>query len=340
LLSLIVMVIAGMADSSAYAATPSSLKLVPYNGGFFSINIPSGWQIITAGQCSTFAFVVRDPKNPLRQIFFFGEVGPIYLSEQQRQIDYQYMAMGGYPVSWTDMPCVAPLTPANFLANFYAIAASQTARQFMPQCPRLENLQVISEAPQPPSIAGGRTALVRGLFRRRGMVGQGQFVATVAPLSGMTGGPGAGIGFGFLIAGVTAPKREFAALLPVLSASLRSYSIPRSYVDNCLRMQRQTYAGIQKAGQTLREASDILMKGWSERNKTHDIIAEKRSDAMLGKERLYDPHTGEVYEFENGFYDNYNLHRQQYDMSNLQLLPGDNYELWMKAALNGQQHLR
>jgi len=324
---------------SAYAPTPPSLELVPYNGGFFSINIPSGWQIITAGQCSTFAFVVRDPKNPLRQLFFFGEVGPVYLSEQQRQIDYQYMAMGGYPVSWIDTPCVVPLTPANFLANFSAIAASKTAQQFMPQCPGLENFQTISEAPQPSPIAGGHTALVRGLFTRNGMVGQGQFMATVAPLLGMTGGPSAGIGFGFLIAGVTAPKHEFAALLPVLSASLRSYSIPRSYVDNCLRMQARAYAGIQKAGQTLRESSDILMKGWTERNKTYDIIAEKRSDAMLGKERVYNPDTGEVYEFENGFYDKYNLDRQRYEMSNLQLLPGDNYDLWMKAAKDGQQHL-
>ena len=41
-------------------------------------------------------------------------------------------------------------------------------------------------------------------------------------------------------------------------------------------------------------------------------MAEKRSDAMLGKERLYDPGTGEVYEFQNGFYDQYRLNPQEY----------------------------
>ena len=51
-----------------------------------------------------FAFVVRDPQNPLRQFFLFGEIGPVYLSEQQRQADYQYMSMGGVPVTWIDMP--------------------------------------------------------------------------------------------------------------------------------------------------------------------------------------------------------------------------------------------
>jgi len=337
LLVILVIAIAGFCAARQGLRSP---KLAAYNGGFFSINIPRGWEVITAGQCSSFSFVVRDPKSPLRQIFFFGEVGPVYLSEQQRQIDLNYMRMGGYPVSWVDMPSVTPLSPANFLASFSKIAKSKTAQQFMPQCPRLENFQTISVLPQPSAMQGGQTALVRGLFTKNGGVGQGLFVATVAPLSPMNGGPGSGIGYGFLIAGITAPKREFANLEPILSASLRSYNIASSYVAKCLQMQARTYAGIMKAGQTLRETSDMIVNGWQKRQKVDDIIAEKRSDAMLGKERLYDPETGEVYEFDNGFYDTYKLHRQRYEMSNLQRLPANNYELWMKPVLNGPQHLR
>ena len=81
------------------------------------------------------------------------------------------------------------------------------------------------------------------------------------------------------------------------------------------------------------------MTGCAERNRTDGVVVEKCSDAMLGRERLYNPDTGEVYEFENDFYDNYNLYRQRYEMSSLQLLPADKYELWMKAAKDGQQHL-
>ncbi len=339
LLALLVVSAIALAGLSADGQGVSSPKLVPYNGGFFSINIPRGWEVITAGQCSSFAFVVRDPKSPLRQVFFFGEVGPVYLSEQQRQIDLNYMSMGGYPVTWVDTPSVAPLTPANFLASFSKIARSKTAQQFMPQCPRLENFQAISALPQPSLIQGGQAALVRGLFAKNGRVGQGLFSATVVPLLQMNGGPSCGIAFGFFVAGITAPKREFATLEPILSASLRSYNIASSYVANCLQMQARTYAGIMKAGQTLRETSDMIVSGWQKRQKVDDIIAEKRSDAMLGKERLYNPDTGEVFEFENGFYDKYNLHRQRYEMSNLKRLPGNNYELWMKPALNGPRQL-
>ena len=99
-----------------------NLKLESFDGGFFSIDKPPGWRVIAAGACADFAFLIRDPSEPLRQIFYFGEVGPIYLSEQQKQIDYQYMNMGGYPVTWIEMPVVNPLTPGNFLVQFHLIA--------------------------------------------------------------------------------------------------------------------------------------------------------------------------------------------------------------------------
>jgi len=318
----------------------AGLKLESFDGGSFSIDKPQGWRVITAGACADFAFLIRDPSEPLRQIFFFGEVGPVYLSEQQKQIDYQYMNMGGYPVTWIEMPVVNPLTPDNFLAQFHLIARTQIAQSFMPQCPRLENLQIISKAKQPSPISGGSTQLVRALFTQGGKLGEGLFLVTVAPVLPFTGGPGGGLGYGFSITGITAPKREFRDIENLLVKSVGSYTISQSYVNNCLAQQASTYAGILKAGKTLSETSDIIMQGWENRNKVHDILAEKTSDAILGKERLYDANTGEVYEFENGFYDKYQLDQNRYEMNKLQPLPGDNHDLWMKAPLDGYKHLR
>lgn len=316
------------------------LKLESFDGGFFSIDKPNGWNVITAGACASFAFLIRDPSEPLRQIFYFGEVGPVYLSAQQKQIDYQYMNMGGYPCNWIDMPVVNPLTPGNFLNQFHLIARSQIAQSFMPQCPRLENLQVISEVSQPSPISGGSTQLVRALFTQGGDLGEGLFLVTVAPVLPFTGGPGGGLGYGLSITGITAPKREFRNIENTLVKSIESFNVSQSYVNNCLAQQASTYAGILKAGKTLSETSDIIMQGWENRNKVHDILAEKTSDAILGKERLYDPNTGEVYEFENGFYDKYQLDQNRYEMNNLQPLPGNNYDLWVKAPLDGYKHLR
>jgi len=62
------------------------LQAETFDGGFFSVEVPSGWQLVTAGQCADFAFLVRDPAEPLRQVFFFGQVGPVYMHAQQKQL--------------------------------------------------------------------------------------------------------------------------------------------------------------------------------------------------------------------------------------------------------------
>ena len=317
-----------------------ALKLSRHDGGFFTIDKPHGWQILTAGQCSTFAFLIRDPSRPQRQIFHFGEVGPVYTAAQQKQIDMQYMRMGGYPIQWIEMPVVQPLTPERFLQQFHLIARTRIAQSFMPQCPHLDGFTVISTQARPCPIPGGSTAMVRALFRQNGTVVEGLFTATVAPMLPFNGNPGSGIGYGFLVTGITAPHREFTKLQKDMTRSVASFTIRQNYVNQCLRQQAATYAGIMRAGKTLSETSDMIMEGWQTRNKTHDIIAEKRSDGILGRERLYNPDTGDVYEFENGFYDSYDINRQRYEMSNLAPLPDGDYDLWMKAPLDGSRNLR
>lgn len=335
-----VLVLALAFQVNGLASGKVKLQLERFDGGFFSIQKPKGWEVVTAGACSSFSFLIRDPSEPSRQIFYFGEVGPVYMFEEQKQIDYQYVSMGGYPCLWLDMPVVNPLSPSNFLGQFHLIARSQLAQSFMPQCPRLENLQVISTTSQASPITGASTELLRAVFVEGGSLGEGLFLVTVAPLLPFTGNPGAGIAYGFLVTGISAPKREFGDVEGILAKSIGSLSISKSYVQDCLRKQEAVYKGILKAGKTLSEASDVIMEGWENRNKVDDILSEKRSDAILGKERLYDSDTGEVYEFEVGFYDKYDLDRESYEMNNLQPLPDGSYDLWMEAPRDGYRHLR
>jgi len=316
------------------------ITLEKFNGDFFSIDKPEGWDIVTAGTCSEFAFLIRDDKEPQRQIFYFGSVGPVYTSEEQKQIDYEYMSMGGYAVPWIEMPVVDPLTPQNFLSQFHLIAQTEVAQSFMPQTPKLENLQIISTTSQPSFITGGKAELIRGIFVHDEQVAEGLFLVTVVPLMPSTGGPGGGIAYGLQIIGITSPKREFREFENTLVTSVQSFTVTQSYVDNCMRQQEETYAGILEAGKTLSEASDIIMDGWEKRNKVDDITAEKRSDAILGNERVYDPETGEVYEFETGFYDKYDINREGYEMNNLKPLLDDDWDIWMKAPLDGYRYVK
>lgn len=99
-----------------------------------------------------------------------------------------------------------------------------------------------------------------------------------------SGSPGSGIGAGFLITGITAPKGEFGGLVDDLVACVESFTISESYTRNCIAQQNQTYQGILQAGRTLSETSDIIMSGWEDRNRTHDTL--------LGKVERHDPQQG------------------------------------------------
>lgn len=72
-----------------------------------------------------------------------------------------------------------------------------------------------------------------------------------------------------------------------------------------------------------------------------DIIAAKRSDTILGKERLSDPESGEVFEFDQGFYQKeYRLHPHKFNRNNLRPLGDDEWKLWNKPPLDGKKHVR
>jgi len=60
-------------------------------------------------------------------------------------------------------------------------------------------------------------------------------------------------------------------------------------------------------------------------------MAEKRSDAILGFERVYDSDTKETYQVNQQFRERYKLNHERFRMNNLQVIPNNNYELWNKA---------
>lgn len=325
--------------NSASSNSSLPLTLQPYNNGIFSMNVPAGWKMVIAGDGSTLAFLTWQPTKPLRQIFYFGSIGPLYMSQQQKQIDQWYVTNNGYPIAWIEMPVIQPFTAGNFFARFNALSRTSVAQRFMPQCPGLENFQVISVQPVPSRLPNGQAELVRGLFLQNGELAEGLFMATMVPYTPFMNGPGGGNGYACMAVGVAAPKNEFRFIQDDLLHSLQSFVISQAYAQDYIQRQQGVFQGIMRAGQTLRETSDIITKGWNERQKTYDIVSEKRADAIRGVERLYDPATGEVYEFPNGFYDRYNIQRNQYKMNNLHPLPGNNYNLWMTPPLNGPARL-
>lgn len=328
---------------------PAPLQLEPYSykaylqwsgplENIFTIQKPKGWEVIISGMCTTFAFLIHDPNEPLRQIFYFGMVRPVYRNQAQKDFDVAYCkAAPLYCPSWVDAPVVNPLTVENFFSVWPEIASMQNATSFMAQFPKLKDLEIISTIPQSPMMTGAETTLVRGVFIDEDSVdpkaAQGQFLATV--IADAFGGTGTG----YMVFGATTPAREFDAHLNKLVESLNSFEITSVYFNWCVAQLQQQWGAVAKIGQTLSEASDIIWEGWQNRTYSEDILAEKYTDALRDVERVYDPATGTVYEFEAGWYSQYALNPGGYNNPNLQLLPNDCYDCWMAPTLDGPNYI-
>ena len=304
------------------------IQLEKYDGRFFSIDKPIGWEVITAGDCETFAFVIRDRQNTENQIFMFTEFGPLYLNQQYKMNDRNYMDSGGYPVVWYDMPVIDPFTPENFLENFQLAAQTSLVRQFMLQIPVIQNVDIISSSQQQSQL--GDTKIMRALFMQNGKLGEGLFYV------GM-GGQNTVVGFGYalLFTGISGDKDNFRSMESALLQSAGSFKIySNDYIDRCTQKIDATGRAALETSKILSETSDIIMQSWEDRNKADDIISEKKSDERMGRDTIYDKDTGLVYEVDPNFYSNYNLHRDEYKMSNLQRLPDNNVDLWTSTKLN------
>jgi len=315
------------------------LTLENHDQDFFSIKKPENWEVTVGGSCSTFSFVIRDKNYPENMVFYFGTIGPVYLSENQKIIDQQYMDNNGFPVSWFEMPVINPLTPENFLENTHLISETKFMGNFMADLPELQDIEIITSTPESSPL--GDTELIRALFKEQGNLGEGLFYIATNPLIPETGFASSGIGYGFSFIGITSSKDDFKYYEPQLLESIESLTITQEYVDNCIQLylavrqeQNQQTQAILKTSKTLSETSDTIMEGWENRNKVDDILSEKRSDSILGRDRVYNLDTDEVYEVDTGWYDDYDLHRGNFNMNDLQKLPDNNWDLWTAPAKN------
>lgn len=298
------------------AGATGGLALELHDTGFYSLRKPKGWDVHTAGSCTTLAFVARDPAQPLRQVFYFGTLGPFYRSAERKQFDQT--AAHGDPaiIPWVDAPVVTPLTPEGFVEAWPQLARMHAAAAFMAEFPSMDEARVVGSAPQPALLAEGQTALLRLVFRHGSAVGEGQLLVTVTPFLGASG-----LAYANLVLGATAPAGDFDAIEARLVEALDSFTLTQDYFNFCLRQQQASWGAVAAAGRTLSEASDIVAEGWQARSRTEDVTAYKGIDAYRGEERLYDASSGTVYLAEAGWYEQ---HRDALELKRLEALGSAN----------------
>jgi len=230
---ILVLIVIIVISSGCIEESASGIKLENHNGGYFSLKKPAGWEVIPAGQCSTWGILVRDINAPENQIFFFSEFGPVYLTQEQKNDDIIYMNNGGYYVPWIEMPVVNPLTPENFLKQFHLAAQTNAVRGYMKQMPVMKDVNIISSR-QVNAFANmnGDTKIIRASFTQNGKSGEGLFYVTTAPLL-----PG-NIGYGYVFIGIASDKDHFRNNENKLLESVNSISLSKDYLKICGDQQK------------------------------------------------------------------------------------------------------
>lgn len=314
-------------------APDTHLDLLPYEGGFFHMEAPAGWVIETTGEYESFGFRAYDSDNPARQIFFYGNMRYFLKSPEAKAAWETYLAGGGFGNAqvFADAPVLSPPTTEQLFYTFDTFAAYAAQYGIYHTFPVFTGLEVVESMPRnsPLSSVCLDDSILRCLFTQDGIPCEGLLSAGIADtMSSYMYNVDAGYYTAYVITGITAPADEFYLLEDTLARALASFTFQESYIQQGVAQQLwETQVALQ-VRRTLSEAADSYNRAWLDRQRAYDALSQKRSDATLGYDRLYDTETGAVYRAERGFYDAYNLNRDQYNNTSLQLVPDDGYDLY------------
>lgn len=275
--------------------TKNQARLVEFqevNNGNFTMKIPKGWVI---GNSRTdyvhYTFMIYNPKNPDFRIFFNMKTDGYLKTQQMRNFYRKY-----YPnAPMSRLPAVNPQTTDAFYKVFTdAYMTDKSLLDF--KVPVIRNYQVKQTLGR--NMTGG--TIQRATFQNEyGKNLEGVFTVTIKE---------------FVMQPVvmlimyntvffTAPEGELVDWIPVLNYSLSTVRFTNEFINGYYSQEGQIVKNANALQAICNQTSNIITSGWNQRQKTYDILSQKRSDATMGYERVRDTETGEIYKAYNGFTD-------------------------------------
>lgn len=263
-----------------------------FNNGLFSMKIPKGWTVgVAKADYIHYTFMAYDPSNPDYKIFFNMKTEGYLKTQNMKNMYATY-----YPNSpFAKLPVINPQTTEAFYRVFTpAIAFNQSILPF--RTPVIKNFTPVQKLGN--NITGG--SILRATYlNEAGKTIEGVFTATIKEVAL----PPVVLLNVYNTIFFTAPANELVNWLPVLNTCVNSIKFSENFIKGYYREQGQVVANANAVQAICNQTSNIITSGWNARQKTYDILSQKRSDATMGYERVYDTDTGEIYKAPNGFTD-------------------------------------
>ena len=271
--------------------------------GNFTMQVPQGGGVSSGGFDLLHWIHACDQRRPELGVFTLLKTECLLMNQASKAFYEPKRGFGLYAM-FADMIVVEKVE------DFY--------RQFMPFCafaakweksyqgfafPQIAGFELVEKKAARTAMSGVALddAVLRGTFtdaltQRRG---EGLFTGTLC--RGIMMG-NIGCNMMYNISGVTAPEGELGDYAGLLAKILGSVRYSEAFTATAMRDQQIRAAGNARLAQTLQETSDLVVRGWEERQKGFDARVGKRADATLGYERVVDER-GDVYRAYNGFLD-------------------------------------
>jgi len=273
--------------------------------GNFTMQVPKGWVVSSGGFDLLHWIHACDPKRPELGVFTLLKTECLLMNRASKQFYWDKRGFGLYAM-FADMIVAEKVEDlyAQFPA-FCAFAAKWEKSYAGFAFPQIADFELLEKRPARTAMSRVALddALLRGTFtdpltKRRG---EGLFTGTLCRGIVLTGNVGCNVMYN--ISGVTAPEGELGDWAATLAKVLGSVRYSEAFEATAARDAQIRAAGNAKLAQTLQQTSDLVVRGWEERQKGFDARVGKSSDATLGYERVVEKDSGRVYRAYNGFLD-------------------------------------
>ena len=329
-----------------YTVTPAQPIIkgtYTYQDGRFSMEVPEGWEVLSTGYfADTLCVRVWDPECPGRCFFRCTKLEPFlrdarardWYRDRSRNIPAYQALSDAIVLEELSLPCF--LQHAGEIRT-YAKSHSDMAnvldwRVF----PGMEDLTVLETMPSaiPCLPVCEDNSVARVTFtEENGIVCEGVMTAQPCRQDTLaTSGVDLGHDVVIFYMGFYAPVGELRELEPVLNRCLTSLTLTEEFIEETIKRTGQTGEIMRQMNESALNARSSYDSVWESRSDSYDILSQKYSDATLGYDRLYDSETGEVYRAELGFWEDYSLHRGEYDNPNLQIIDDSTSSYYLESV--------
>jgi hypothetical protein len=142
--------------------------------------------------------------------------------------------------------------------------------------------------------------------------------------------------------GIFSTEEEiYSDALPLLKM-FNSIDYSESTLNECRKVLSNSWKNANELGNSLRESGEQTrsenLQSWQERQNNNDAFIDKFSDAILDRDKVYNPDKDEVYEVDANFYQYYDIHREKFEYQNMRELTQE--ERLNYIPLNGELHIK